>query len=476
MSDRHTSARRRGGLLGWFAAHPKATVVLFLLVLMALVVGLFDYASERGLQRRIAAIRAAGEPITLEDLNALRPVIPDEENMTLRLVEYGAALVSSRVLDDQVAFLPYIGTASIGPPGERMGPDQLAAARLYLAAVAEDLAGAHEALSLEPGPLGPTWRTPAISIMALSGLSEYRQVIKAFAVESAVALEDGRCERAVEIVVDMLHADAALKHDTALIHALVRFAAQDLAYECVERAVNRCILSDTLLRRLQDQVRPIEASVDMRAVMWTERAVFLDTLQWVRSGAGVGAIMSMGPALSVAPDILWQYLPGIPALDGSSGLDVLSRIVDLADKPDVACLQQCRTAEAAVGSMGWYCAISKMTIPNLSQSLELWIRNVGANRALRAALASERYRLANGEWPPSLEVLVPLYLDAVPVDPFDGQAIRFGRIDEGIRTWTIGEDLIDDGGDVGRLTSKRRSPDCGWVILNAELRGRPVGR
>ena len=117
----------------------------------------------------------------------------------------------------------------------------------------------------------------------------------------------------------------------------------------------------------------------------------------------------------------------------------------------------------------------RRSLPSLSGAFELWIRSVGANRALRAALASERYRLANGEWPSSLDALVPLYLDAVPVDPFDGQAIRFGRIDEGIRTWTIGEDLTDDGGDVGRLTSKRRSPDCGWVILNPELRGRPAG-
>ena len=53
MTDRPTSARRRGGLLGWFAAYPKSTAALFLLVLLALFAGLFDRASERGLQSRM---------------------------------------------------------------------------------------------------------------------------------------------------------------------------------------------------------------------------------------------------------------------------------------------------------------------------------------------------------------------------------------------------------------------------------------
>lgn len=45
-------------------------------------------------------------------------------------------------------------------------------------------------------------------------------------------------------------------------------------------------------------------------------------------------------------------------------------------------------------------------------------------RATRAVLALECYRAQHGDYPPRLDVLVPEYLEGVPLDPFNGQ--RFG--------------------------------------------------
>ena len=85
--------------------------------------------------------------------------------------------------------------------------------------------------------------------------------------------------------------------------------------------------------------------------------------------------------------------------------------------------------------------------------------------------------MAKGKWPETLDDLVPAFLDAVPADPIDGKPIRYTRIPEGIKTWTIsGDDHDEDnGGDVQRLEpkgSQYRCKDFGWVILNPELRGR----
>ena len=43
------------------------------------------------------------------------------------------------------------------------------------------------------------------------------------------------------------------------------------------------------------------------------------------------------------------------------------------------------------------------------------------------ALALERFRLATGGLPETLDQLVPEYLEAVPVDPFEGNPIRYER-------------------------------------------------
>ena len=89
---------------------------------------------------------------------------------------------------------------------------------------------------------------------------------------------------------------------------------------------------------------------------------------------------------------------------------------------------------------------------------------------LRTALACERYRLTTGDWPDNLSKLVPDFLSALPTDPFDGQTIRFERIEQGVKIWSIGEDQTDDSGYVGQ-----NAPDAGWILLDPGQRGRPRG-
>lgn len=50
--------------------------------------------------------------------------------------------------------------------------------------------------------------------------------------------------------------------------------------------------------------------------------------------------------------------------------------------------------------------------------------------ATRAAIALARYRLAHGDWPESLANLVPELLDAVPLDRFDGEPLRY-KLEDG---------------------------------------------
>ncbi len=112
------------------------------------------------------------------------------------------------------------------------------------------------------------------------------------------------------------------------------------------------------------------------------------------------------------------------------------------------------------GAIPWYSILSKWTVPALTAQSAKCVHTVASGRALRAALACERYRLATGDWPVGLVALVPEFLDEVPRDPFGGKAIRFERIDDGIRTWSIGPDF--DG----------ERAEKSWVILDPRLRGR----
>jgi hypothetical protein len=66
--------------------------------------------------------------------------------------------------------------------------------------------------------------------------------------------------------------------------------------------------------------------------------------------------------------------------------------------------------------------------------------------ALLAAIALEIHHRRHGQWPRSLEELVPDLLPAVPPDRFDGQPLRYRLIEGAPVLYSVGTDRDDDGG------------------------------
>ncbi|MFT3878969.1 MAG: hypothetical protein QM703_04830 [Gemmatales bacterium] len=104
----------------------------------------------------------------------------------------------------------------------------------------------------------------------------------------------------------------------------------------------------------------------------------------------------------------------------------------------------------------------KLTAAELSRQAE--------RRTLIAALACERYRLANGSYPKTLNTLVPDYLTAIPFDPFSGNSVLYRRLPDGAVFYSVGMDGNDDGGDVFSTTTVPK--DRGTKLFNPELRGK----
>lgn len=201
-----------------------------------------------------------------------------------------------------------------------------------------------------------------------------------------------------------------------------------------------------------------------------ERAYVFDYLEWLRT-KGTGATGNTGWSVKGGLWWWWRYVPVIPSLDVCETLDVMTDLVDATQEPDVATIRRWNAAQARASAIPWYCPLSRCSVPSLAAQASLWVQAVASARTLRAALGCERHRLATGQWPDSLQALVPEYLDAVPVDPFALKPIRYRRDDDRIIVWSIGSNLRDDEGAV---SGARGGLDFGWVFLNPELRGRPA--
>ena len=76
----------------------------------------------------------------------------------------------------------------------------------------------------------------------------------------------------------------------------------------------------------------------------------------------------------------------------------------------------------------------------------------------RVACALERYRLTSGQFPETLEALVPKFMEKLPHDVINGQPLKYRRTDDGqFVLYSVGWNKTDDGGKV-ELT-KSGNPD-----------------
>lgn len=83
-------------------------------------------------------------------------------------------------------------------------------------------------------------------------------------------------------------------------------------------------------------------------------------------------------------------------------------------------------------------------IPAHSKVLEAVDKRQTYGKLLRLVYALKAYYLQNGSLPEELLTLVPKYIDAIPLDPFDGEPLRYSKA-RGV-VYSVGNDLIDNGG------------------------------
>jgi hypothetical protein len=97
-------------------------------------------------------------------------------------------------------------------------------------------------------------------------------------------------------------------------------------------------------------------------------------------------------------------------------------------------------------------------------------------RCAIAAVAAERYRLKHEKtWPGGLDDLVKDgLLKEVPKDPYDGKPLRFKRTPTGVIVYSVGPDMIDNGGKVGPATPRAAGTDIGFELWDPRGLAAPV--
>jgi hypothetical protein len=113
-------------------------------------------------------------------------------------------------------------------------------------------------------------------------------------------------------------------------------------------------------------------------------------------------------------------------------------------------------------------ALSGILLPSLS-GFELKMARAQTYANLAAvACALERYRLVHGQFPETLDALVPQFLPAVPHDVIMDQPLKYHSADHGqFVLYSVGWNKKDDGGVLAKFSEERIHGDWVWEYTAA---------
>ena len=111
------------------------------------------------------------------------------------------------------------------------------------------------------------------------------------------------------------------------------------------------------------------------------------------------------------------------------------------DQAKLALQQFDRDLQARPGGV-----LTALLMPALGAAVEVAVRAEARRGTARLGLALYTYHARNGRFPDKLDELAPDFIPALPRDPFDGQAMKFKRTEQGAVVYSIGPDVTDNGG------------------------------
>ena len=113
--------------------------------------------------------------------------------------------------------------------------------------------------------------------------------------------------------------------------------------------------------------------------------------------------------------------------------------------------------------------LARIGTPNFNKAMQNCAFNQTLANQSQIVCALERYRLAHGEYPATLDDLSPQFIEKIPHDLIGGEPLHYRRTEDGkFLLYSVGWNETDDGGKVV-APNKNGSVDFGlgdWVWKN----------
>ncbi len=429
-------------------------ILMILLLVGAVFFVYYRLSLKSKLQARIDAIRGAGYPVTGIELDLWYKIPPNARNAAYTIEE---ALALYKPWDKENArSLPIVGSAKLPPRTEPLPAEMKALVSEYVTDNNEALELLHQAAEIEHCRY-PIDLTAGFATLQ-PYLSDMRNIVRLLELEAILHAEDGDGAAAMLSAVSGFGIARSLAREPLTVSQLIRSACQNSAISAVEQIINRVELTDEQLLELTERVRESERISDMSCAFVGERCLgisFFGDPGTLDPGLGGGSIpfqpiIGFYKAIGMADSDMVIYLDLMEGYMQSTKLPLHER----QQAVDAVCAKFQSTSKIHV--------LLHVITPALSRVTTIELRTIAHLRTADAALGIQRYRLAADNLPEKLADLVPTYLQGVPKDPFDGNELRYKKLEPGFVVYSIGEDLSDDGGKEKPPRKTKESPN--WDV------------
>jgi hypothetical protein len=466
--------------------------VILLLSLPVLVgVGLYVYlnvVAERELRAALAEAERLDPRWRLEDVEADRAVIPQAENSA------GPTMAAKQLLPQKWPFWDYPPAAQDPPdaeqkrrdleegfrdlePERQLDEEQATALRQEMSRAAAALAEASKLVDRTEGRYPITYSPDFVSTL-IPHTQDARLIAELLANDALLRAQDNDPDGALASCRSALNAGRSIGDEPLSISQLVRIACRVIATRPAERVLAQGEPSEDALRQFQELLGKEEPEPLLLIAARGERAGMDRLMETIQSGqtklsarnlvvlAGVGE--RSAPSLG---DELTLWAPGSSESQRAAMLRYMNRYVELARLPPEQQRAAFQQLEATAKDRP---VLVRLLAPALGKVCDAARRSQAQLRCASAATAAERYRRAKGRWPDALDELKGAgYLPGVPADPYDGQPLRWRRLDGGRVVYSVGPDGEDNGGKLDRRNAAAPGTDIGFRLWDVAQRRQP---
>lgn len=418
-------------------------------MLLAIPWTYFNITLGMKLEQKLAEIREAGQPLTLEE--ALPETPPRSEN---------AAYVYEEAFRVFQKWEPTPEGAVEGTPLSELGPEMQQAvdfisgesvrlpaeAREWLLSdeVEQRLDAIKRASRMERCVFPVNWEDGYAALFP--HLAQFRAAQRLVTARMMIAGREGRTDEALEWLQVGLQMSNHIREEPTLIGLLVRVGMLEILSRGAHDIWDDLALSPAEVRSLRGSIGEEDLWRHLREAMQTERASGLSLLE-----TQAHLLRADFEADSLYQEVLWAVYrspAGAPwrKNDGVTLLTLHDLFEERMERPWREVRDDWPQRDDHVGLRGWAAPVTMVVTPVFERIAAKRDDAIARLDQFQIALALNLYRQEHGAYPRTLEPLSGAVDWPIPDDIFSGEPFGYRREGDGYVLWSVGMDLQDDGG------------------------------